>query len=86
MLNDSLEKTIRKEEKEKKKSKNIDVRSGYLFVSLGTRISMIYLFFIFVIGKYLAQYFKSNNFYLISIALATIINVYIIINMLKNNK
>ena len=86
MLNNLLKKAIIKENKEKQKSKEIDTRTPYLFISLGIRILLIYLFFIFVIGKFLAKMIGYNNLFFTSIILATIVNIYIIKDLIKKNK
>ena len=43
MLNNLLKKAIIKENKEKQKSKEIDTKTPYLFISLGIRLLLIYL-------------------------------------------
>lgn len=86
MLNNLLKSAIIKESKEKQKSKEIDTKTPYLFISLGIRLLLIYLFFIFTIGNFLAKILNFNNLYFISIIIATIVNIYIIKDLIKKNK
>lgn len=86
MLNNLLKKAIIKENKEKQKSKEIDTKTPYLFISLGIRLLLIYLFFIFVIGKFLAKMIGYNNLFFTAIILATMVNIYIIKDLIKKNK
>lgn len=86
MLNNLLKSAIIKESKEKQKSKEIDAKTPYLFISLGIRLLLIYLFFIFTIGKVLAKILNFNNLYFLSIIIATIVNIYIIKDLIKKNK
>lgn len=86
MLNNLLKKAIIKENKEKQKSKEIDTKTPYLFISLGIRLLLIYLFFIFAIGKFLAKMIGYNNLFFTAIILATIVNIYIIKDLIKKNK
>ncbi len=86
MLNNLLKSAIIKESKEKQKSKEIDTKTPYLFISLGIRLLLIYLFFIFTIGKFLAKILNFNNLYFLAIILATIVNIYIIKDLIKKNK
>lgn len=86
MLNNLLKSAIIKESKEKQKSKEIDTKTPYLFISLGIRFLLIYLFFIFTIGKFLAKILNFNNLYFLAIILATIVNIYIIKDLIKKNK
>ncbi len=86
MLNNLLKKAIIKENKEKQKSKEIDTKTPYLFISLGIRLLLIYLFFIFVIGKFFAKMIGYNNLFFTAIILATIVNIYIIKDLIKKNK
>lgn len=86
MLNNLLKKAIIKESKEKQKSKEIDTKTPYLFISLGIRLLLIYLFFIFTIGNFLAKILNFNNLYFLSIIIATIVNIYIIKDLIKKNK
>lgn len=84
MLNNLLKKAII--DKGKTKHRDINVKTNYLFISLGIRIMMIYLFFIFLVGKYLAILLNLNDLYLFSVFIATIINIYIIRDVIKKNK
>lgn len=86
MLNNLLKSAIIKESKEKQKSKEIDTKTPYLFISLGIRLLLIYLFFIFTIGNFLAKILNFNNLYFLAIILATIVNIYIIKDLIKKNK
>lgn len=86
MLNNLLKSAIIKESKEKQKSKEIDTKIPYLFISLGIRLLLIYLFFIFTIGNFLAKILNFNNLYFLAIILATIVNIYIIKDLIKKNK
>ena len=86
MLNNLLKSAIIKESKEKQKSKEIDTKTPYLFISLGIRLLLIYLFFIFTIGNFLAKILNFNNLYFLSIIIATIVNIYIIKDLIKKNK
>lgn len=86
MLNNLLKSAIIKESKEKQKSKEIDTKTPYLFISLGIRFLLIYLFFIFTIGNFLAKILNFNNLYFLAIILATIVNIYIIKDLIKKNK
>lgn len=86
MLNNLLKSAIIKESKEKQKSKEIDTKTPYLFISLGIRLLLIYLFFIFTIGNFLAKILNFNNLYFLAIIIATIVNIYIIKDLIKKNK
>lgn len=86
MLNNLLKKAIIKEHKEKQKNREIDTKTPYLFISLGIRLLLIYLFFIFVIGKFLAKMIGYNNLFFTAIILATIVNIYIIKDLISKNK
>ncbi len=83
-LNDLLKKTIKN--KKESPSKNINLQIIQMYILLGTRIVLIYLFFIFLIGKYIAKLFGYNNLYFTSIIIATIINFYIIFEVIEKSK
>lgn len=67
----------------KKDKKNIDFNFVNICMTIGVRIILNYLFFIFFIGKFLAKVFKFNNLYFTSIILATIYNILITVNTIK---
>lgn len=80
-LNESLEKIASK--KKVNPDKNISIKNIQVFSSLGIRTVLIYLFFIFVVGKFLAEAFDCDNFYLVSIIIATVVNIYLLFDTLK---
>ena len=84
----NLDKLLKKaiEEKENKKSGNIDIQTFRLFLNFGTRVAIIYLLFIFLIGKYLAKALNYNNLYSLAIIIATIVNIYLLIDTIKKIK
>jgi len=81
-LNDELLKRTIKD-KSKVSNKNIDTSKIQLIISLGIRVILIYIFFIFFIGKYIAIALGFSNLYFISIILGTIVNAYIIFDVFK---
>lgn len=64
-------------------NKNISIRKMQLMISLGTRIIIIYLLFIFTVGKHLAKYLGYNNLYFVSILMATLVNIKIVFDVVK---
>lgn len=80
-LNESLEKIANK--KKDNPDKNVNIKNIQVFSSLGIRTILIYLFFIFLVGKVLAEFLGYNNLYLVSIIIATIVNIYIIFDTFK---
>ena len=80
-LNDILKKTIK--DKNEEVDKNINISKIQLLVSLGIRIVLIYMLFIFFVGKYIANILGFKNLYFVSIILGTLANVYIVFEILK---
>ena len=80
-LNDILKKTIK--DKNEEADKNINISKIQLLVSLGIRIVLIYMLFIFFVGKYIANILGFTNLYFVSIILGTLTNVYIVFEILK---
>ena len=63
ILDDLLKEAIEKKEKKNDKNSNreIDIRTNYLFVSFGTRMVLVYLFFIIVIGQKFAHFLNLKD-------------------------
>ncbi len=80
-LNDILKKTIK--DKNEEADKNINISKIQLLISLGIRIVLIYMLFIFFVGKYIANILGFTNLYFVSIILGTLANVYIVFEILK---
>lgn len=80
-LNDLMQKAVK--EKKENPNKNIDIKKFSAFLYLGTRIILIYLFFIFFVGKFLANSLKYDNLFLLAIILATLTNMYIVYITIK---
>ena len=80
-LNDILKKTIK--DKNEEADKNINISKIQLLISLGIRIVLIYMHFIFFVGKYIANILGFTNLYFVSIILGTLANVYIVFEILK---
>lgn len=80
-LNDLLKKAIK--DRSKEIDKNVNVNKIQLLISLGIRIILIYMFFIFFIGKYIANILGFTNLYFISILLGTLTNIYIVFEVFK---
>lgn len=87
ILDDLLKEAVNEKEKKNNNENNreIDIRTNYLFVSFGTRMVLVYLFFIIVIGQKFANFLNLKDLYLVSIVLATIVNIYMIIDLIKKN-
>ncbi len=87
ILDDLLKEAVNEKEKKNNNENNreIDIRTNYLFVSFGTRMVLVYLFFIIVIGQKFAHFLNLKDLYFVSIVLATIVNVYMIIDLIKKN-
>ena len=75
-LNNLLKKVV--ESKSENVDKNVDIAKIQGFVLLGIRIATIYVFFIFFVGKYIANILGFTELYFISIILGTIVNIYIV--------
>lgn len=86
MLNDLMNKMIKKEINNKTKNREVNFSNITLIMTLGIRIILIYLLFIFLVGKYTAELLGYNNLYFLSIILATLCNVYIIYQVIKDLK
>lgn len=91
-VNDDLKKLIKKKESRssvgavaKKPKEAIDTTHLYQFVSLGIRIALVYVFYIFI-GKLIVEHFNLPSAMLIAIILATVQVVYIIFRIIKGFK
>lgn len=80
-LNKLLKKAIR--DRNRETDKNVDINKMQLLISLGIRIVIIYVFFIFFIGKYIANILGFTDLYFISILLGTFTNIYIVFEVFK---
>ena len=82
-LDDEMKKLI--VDKKDNIDKNINFKKYASFLTLGFRIVFNYIFFIFLIGKFLASFLGFKNLFVLSIFLATLVNIVTIIYILKDN-
>ncbi len=83
-LNDLMKKAIKN--KNDNKNNEVNIKKAQIFLLLGTRIILIYLMFIFLVGKYIAQLLGYNNLYFLSVLIATLFNIYVIVEAIKQFK
>ena len=75
--------TIKKAlDKKQENIEKVDIFKSYIFISLGTTITINFLLFIFL-GRIIANIFKINNLFFSSILFATFFNIYIIYKNIK---
>ena len=80
-LNQNIEDNIRR--RKGKVDKNVDLKTIFLFLSMGFQVILIYMFFIYLVGDLLAKLLHLNNLYFLAIILGTIANINSIIKMIK---
>ena len=83
-LNQNIEDNIRR--RKGKVDKNVDLKTIFLFLSMGFQVILIYMFFIYLVGDLLAKLLHLNNLYFLAIILGTIANINSIIKMIKGVK